>query len=179
MKSFLLKNTKNDKVNNWGVELASKYTLNFEYVKGIKNTLADTMSRLVTLDHDITLVKEPEGYQFGKQVGSNDNVIKAEVKSVSLAPVASAPKTGNPIDPIPDKDMLQWGISPEEIIQKQKADKFCQNIRNRIIKAGSSVVHPYYMEEELLMRYVEDNKQKFEVIVVPRDLSQSCAKASP
>ena len=26
----LLKNTKNDKVNNWGVELVSKYTLNFE-----------------------------------------------------------------------------------------------------------------------------------------------------
>ena len=26
LKSFLLKNTKNDKVNNWGVELASKYT---------------------------------------------------------------------------------------------------------------------------------------------------------
>ena len=168
----MLKNTKNDKVNNWGVELASKYTLNFEYVKGIKNTLADTMSRLVTLDPDITLVKEPEGYQFGKQVGSNDNMTEAEVKLISLAPVASAPKTGNPVDPIPDKDILQWGISPEEIIQKQKTDRFCQNIRNRIIKTGSSVVHPYYMEEELLMRYIEDNKQKFEVIVIPRDLSK-------
>ena len=176
LKSFLLKNTKNDKVNNWGVELASKYTLNFEYVKGIKNTLADTMSRLVTLDPDITLVKEPEGYQFGKQVGSNDNMTEAEVKLVSLAPVASAPKTGNPMDPIPDKDILQWGISPEEIIQKQKADRFCQNIRNRITKTGSSVVHPYYMEEELLMRYVEDNKQKFEVIVIPRDLSKVVLK---
>ena len=89
LKSFLLKNAKNDKVNNWGVELASKYTLNFEYVKGIKNTLADTMSRLVTLDPDITLDKEPEGYQFGKQVESD--VTEAEVKLVSLAPVASAP----------------------------------------------------------------------------------------
>ena len=93
MKSFLLKNTKNDKVNNWGVELASKYTLNFEYVKGIKNTLADTMSRLVTLDPDIILVKEPEGYQFGKQIGPNDNVTEAEVKLISLAPVAPASKT--------------------------------------------------------------------------------------
>ena len=80
LKSFLLKNTKNDKVNNWGVELASKYTLNFEYVKGVKNTLADTMSRLVTLDPDITLIKEPEGYQFGKQVKSDDDVADAEVK---------------------------------------------------------------------------------------------------
>ena len=175
-KSFLLKNTKNDKVNNWGVELASKYTLNFEYVKGIKNTLADTMSRLVTLDPDITLDKEPEGYQFGKQVGSDDNMTETEVKLVSLAPVASAPQPGKTVDPIPDKDILQWGISPEEIIQRQKADKFCQNIRNRIVKSGSHVVHPYYMEEELLMHYVEHNKQRFEVIVVPRDLSKVVLK---
>ena len=83
------------------------------------------MSRLVTLDPDITLTTEPEGYQFGKQIGSDDSVTDAEVKLVSLAPVASASKTGNPIDPIPDKDTLPWGISPEEIIQRQKADKFC------------------------------------------------------
>ena len=55
LRSFLLKNIKNDKVNNWGVELASRYTLKFEYIKGIKNTLADTMSRLVELDPDIML----------------------------------------------------------------------------------------------------------------------------
>ena len=118
LKSFLLKNTKNDKVNNWGVELASKYTLNFEYVKGIKSTLADTMSRLVTLDPDITLVKETEGYQFGTQIEPNDNVTEAEVKLISLPPVDPASKPGKPVDPIPDKDILQWGISPEEIIQR-------------------------------------------------------------
>ena len=176
MKSFLLKNTKNDKVNNWGVELASKYTLNFEYVKGIKNTLADTMSRLVTLDPDITLVKEPEGYQFGKQIGPNNNMTETEVKLISLAPVAPVSKPGKSMDPIPDKDILQWGVSPEEIIQRQKTDKFCQNIRDRILKAGSHVVHPYYMEGELLMRYVEDIKQRFEVIVIPRDLSKVVLK---
>ena len=109
LKSFLLKNTKNDKVNNWGVELASKYTLNFEYVKGIKNTLADTMSRLVTLDLDITLIKEPEGYQFGKQIRSDDNEIDAEVKLVSLAPVASASKTGNPIGSYPRQRHVTLG----------------------------------------------------------------------
>ena len=176
MKSFLLKNTKNDKVNNWGVELTSKYTLNFEYVKGVKNTLADTMSRLVTLDPDLILIKEPEGYQFGKQIGLNDDVTETEVKLISLAPVTPVSKSGKPVDPIPDKDILQWGISPEEIIQRQKADKFCQSIRDRITKAGSCVVHPYYLEEELLMRYVEDNKQRFEVIVIPRDLSKVVLK---
>ena len=38
------------------------------------------------------------------------------------------------------------------------------------------MVHPYYMEEELLMHYVEDNKQRFEVIVIPRDLSKVVLK---
>ena len=38
------------------------------------------------------------------------------------------------------------------------------------------MVHPYYMEGELLMRYVEDNKQRFEVIVIPWDLSKVVLK---
>ena len=99
LKTFLLKNTKNDKVNNWGVELASKYTLRFEYVKGIKNTLADTMSRLVTLDLDIMLTKEPDGYKFGKQVGAQAIPANEDIKLISLAPVAPVPKNRRPSRP--------------------------------------------------------------------------------
>ena len=59
------------------------------------------MSRLVTLDPNITLVKEPEGYKFGKQIGPNDNMTETEVKLISLAPVAPVSKPGKPVDPIP------------------------------------------------------------------------------
>ena len=55
-------------------------------------------------------------------------------------------------------------------------DKFCQNIRDRILKEGPKAVYPYYMEGELLMRYIEDNKKKFEVIVIPIDLSSVVLK---
>ena len=48
LKKFLQKNTLNSKVNNWAVEI-SPYRIKFEYIKGIKNTLADTMSRLIKL----------------------------------------------------------------------------------------------------------------------------------
>ena len=44
LKKFLSKNTLNIKVNNWAIEI-SPYIIQFEYIKGIKNTLADTMSR--------------------------------------------------------------------------------------------------------------------------------------
>ena len=52
LKRFLQRNTLNTKVNNWAVEI-SPFKITFEYIKGIKNTLADTMSRLVALDPDI------------------------------------------------------------------------------------------------------------------------------
>ena len=39
----LAKNTLNSKVNNWAIEF-SPFQITFEYIKGIKNTLADTMS---------------------------------------------------------------------------------------------------------------------------------------
>ena len=46
---FLQKNTLIPKVNNWAIEI-SPYRIQFEYTKGIKNTLADTMNRLVQID---------------------------------------------------------------------------------------------------------------------------------
>ena len=43
LKKFLAKNTLNSKVNNWAIEI-SPFQITFEYIKGIKNTLANTMS---------------------------------------------------------------------------------------------------------------------------------------
>ena len=49
LKRFLEKNTLNLKVNSWAVEI-EEYWIKFEYIKGIKNTLADTTSRLIAMD---------------------------------------------------------------------------------------------------------------------------------
>ena len=64
LKKFLEKNTMNSKVNNWAVELKSQ-NITFEYIPGIKNTLADTLSRLIDIDQDIRLQPEEEGKEFG------------------------------------------------------------------------------------------------------------------
>ena len=63
LKKFLAKNTLNSKVNNWAIEI-SPFCITFEYIKGIKNTLADTMSRLINHDLQIQPEPEPEGYEF-------------------------------------------------------------------------------------------------------------------
>ena len=64
LKKFLEKNTLNSKVNNWAVELESQ-DITFEYIPGIQNTLADTLSRLIEMDENIKLQPEEEGKEFG------------------------------------------------------------------------------------------------------------------
>ena len=64
LKKFLEKNTLNSKVNNWAVELESQ-NITFEYIPRIRNTLADTLSRLIEMDENIKLRPESEGKEFG------------------------------------------------------------------------------------------------------------------
>ena len=63
LKKFLEKNTLNSKVNNWAVELESQ-NITFEYIPRIRNTLADTLSRLIEMDENIKLQPEEEGKEF-------------------------------------------------------------------------------------------------------------------
>ena len=64
LKKFLEKNTMNAKVNNWAVELESQ-NINFEFIAGTKNVLADTLSRLIEFDESIKLPEEEPEYEFG------------------------------------------------------------------------------------------------------------------
>ena len=64
LKRFLEKNTLNAKVNNWAVELESQ-KIDFAFIQGTKNMLADTLLRLIEMDDDIKLPAEQEGHEFG------------------------------------------------------------------------------------------------------------------
>ena len=60
LKKFLEKNTMNAKVNNWAVELESQ-NINFEFIAGTKNVLADMLTRLIEFDESIKLPEEEPG----------------------------------------------------------------------------------------------------------------------
>ena len=51
-------------MNNWSAELESQ-NITFEYIPGISNTLADTLSRLIEMDKTIKLQPEEEGKEIG------------------------------------------------------------------------------------------------------------------
>ena len=64
LRKFLSKQTLNSKVNNWAVEL-EQFNLKMEWIQGSKNTLADSLSRLLEVEPEAKLEPEPEGQEFG------------------------------------------------------------------------------------------------------------------
>ena len=51
-------------MNNWAVKL-EQFNLKMEWIQGLKNTLADSLSRLLEVVPEAKLEKEPEGQEFG------------------------------------------------------------------------------------------------------------------
>ena len=162
---FLAKNTLNSKVNNWATEI-SPFRITFEYIKGIKNTLADTMSRLIEIDSQVQHEPEPEGYEFGYYVF--DNLPSIEVTDIEF--------TTNSITDIKAKDTsgssFQGFPIGNDVLQKlQHDDVFCKNILNQIKKGNIPDRQLYLVKNNILERYVLEGSSIYETTVTPRALT--------
>ena len=163
LKKFLQKNTLNTKVNNWAVEI-SPYKIHSEYIKGIKNTLADTMSRLIQIEPEAKLCSEQERYEFGYYAFEDMKPVKCEVQEI---------KTTQLKDPISlPQEEIKLPLSDERLQAFQPKDKFCKDISNKLQQGQLQSKNPYYLENGIL-RFVEDGKQKLEVVVLPQVLSSA------
>ena len=119
LKKFLQKNTLNTKVNNWAVEI-SPYKIQFEYIKRIKNTLADTMSRLIQIDPEAKFCPKQEGYEFGYHAFEDMEPVRCEVQEI---------KTSQLNDPIPlPQEEIKLPLSDEKLQAFQAKHKFCKDI---------------------------------------------------
>ena len=141
LKKFLQKNTPNSKVNNWAVEI-SPYRIKFEYIKGIKNTLADTMSGLIQIDPEAKLQPEQEGYEFGYHAFEDMEPIEYEIN------VIDSTTSKDPI-PLPGEE-IKLPLEDEKLKGLQQKDKFCKEVIEKLSKGQLQSNKPYYQEEGIL-----------------------------
>ena len=144
MKRFLQRNTLNTKVNNWAVEI-SPFKITFEYIKGIKNTLPDAMSRLIALDPDNQLVDEPEGFEYGYYAFDNIDPIKIQVEINEMTNKMGITTSVN----LPSED-ITLPIEDTKLIELQKEDKFCKNILNMLASNKLQNKNPSYIKSGIL-----------------------------
>ena len=64
-------------------------------------------------------------------------------------------------------------LSNEKLQALQVEDKFCKDISNKLQQEQLQSKNPYYIENGILKRLVEDGKQKFEVVVLLQVLSSA------
>ena len=189
LKKFLTRDTANNKVRNWAVDLEG-YRLKFEYIKGIKNTLADAMSRLVDILPDAELLPEPEGFEFGELVVNEVDVVSLDSRLVidevavvildevdveKLTEGWPEVKKTEETEPI-EETKIRWYMTDPEIVKLQRQDKFCQKLLTEIQNRKRKSRDCYFMSRGLLHKYVTDYKQRFEALVVPLTLSKLILK---
>ena len=162
LKKFLAKNTLNSKVNNWAIEI-SPFRITFEYIKGIKNTLADTLSRLIVIDPLIQQDSKPEGYEFGYY--TFDSLPAMEVSHVETTQQKINEKENDD-----DDSNINLPITDDLLSSLQSQDMFCSHILTQIEKGNIKEGHIYVVQNKILKRYVTDGNNTYETIVLPRAL---------
>ena len=120
-------------VNNWAVSIKD-YQLKFEYIKGVKNTLADTMSHLVLLDPDVALPLEPDGQQFGKPLQGGEET--ATDNDYLVEQVVEGPKVEPKEGPMGDITLPTWGLKDAYIKEAQSKDALCPRKSHKLPKTG-------------------------------------------
>ena len=162
LRKFLAKNTLNSKANNWAIEI-SPFHITFKYITGIKNTLADNMSRLINIDPQIQQESEPEGYEFGYY--TFDTLPAMEVSSIETAQDASN------IDKRDAKEiLLNLPLDNNMLSELQLQDTYCANILTQIAKGNITEGQMYKVQNKLLKRYMIDGDRTYETTVLPRAL---------
>ena len=151
LKKFLAKNTLNSKVNNWDNEILP-FCITFEYIKGIKNTLADTMSRLININPQVQQDSEPEGYEFGYY--AFDTLPAMEVSNIETAQNTSS---------IDEKDikenLINLPLDNDMLSELQLQDTFCANILAQIKKGNIIKGQMYRVQNKLLRWHVTDGNK--------------------
>ena len=130
LRKFLDKNTLNSKVNNWAIEILP-FHITFKYIKGIMNTLADTMSRLIDIDPQVQSESEPEGYEFGYY--TFDTLPTLEVSNVETSQDTTLNVNGTDAS---NNDLWKLPISNDTLSKLQQKDMFNNNILIQIEKGN-------------------------------------------
>ena len=165
LKKFLEKNTLNSKVNNWAVELESQ-NITFEYIPGIRNTLEDTLSRLIEMDENIKLQSEEEGKEFGYfpfeelpivTMQVVEEVIKCEIGNINIQHT----------DPIEINTDIHLPLKDDKLAKLQESDPHTRQLRKQWENKNLDQ-NTYTMENNILKQKLVNNRLLYTPVVVPR-----------
>ena len=167
LKKFLQKQTLNAKVNNWAVEL-EQFNLKLVWIQGVKNTIADSLSRLLDVDPKAKLQAKKEGQEFGmfcfEGVDEISEILpdfwkplKDQVEHLEITYEEGVVKE------------VHLPLSVKQMIQLQKNDAQAKNIVDKLRKEKDKA-KMFIMHDGVLCRLWTEEKETFRCTFVPQVL---------
>ena len=149
LKKFLQKNTLNNKVNNWAMELEA-FNIRFEHGSGKANILADMLSHLVDLDPHPRFDPENARWEFGYYIFESLPKLSSE-DIVQICEILSGENVIRP-DPDVQQPFVQQLRSPlilDQLCALQGQDNKCTML-TRMLKIGKLDPVAYSLQEGIL-----------------------------
>ena len=161
LKKFLTKQTLNSKVNNWAVEL-EQFNLKLEWIMGSKNTLADTLSRLLDVCPEAKLEPEPAGQEFGSYCFESMKPVEVEyIEEIDTVKIQQSEHFKEIKLPLQDAQM--------ELLQRH--DDTCGGIAKKL-RQDKHMNKLFMLKSGMVYRlWCEDGKTA-ECVVVPEVLRE-------
>ena len=171
LKKFLEKNTMNAKVNNWAVELESQ-NIDFVFIPGIKNVLADTLSRLIKVDSDVKLPEEKEGEEFGYIPFERLPTAQVEtLEEVWINEVTKDKVTIKHEDPIEQNININLPLTNQKMKELQEQDPKVSHLR-KLWSESKLNKTLFTMENDILKRQLVVNGLLYKPVVTPSILKE-------
>ena len=171
LEKFLLKNMLNSKVNNWAMELEA-FNIQFDYIKGSNNILADTLSHLIAIDPDTPTTPEQQGYEFGYAIFEQFPKVQTKTCEVNEV-IVGMNKEIIKNDPELQKSLqcIENPIAPQRLKKLQQQDTNIKTLKCKL--QHNRLEKKYYSldENELLTRKVIDGGHEFRAIYLPSILT--------
>ena len=167
LEKFLLKNTLNSKVNNWAME-PEAFNIQFDYIKGSNNILADTLSCLIAIDPDTPTTLEEPGYEFGYAIFEEFPKVQTKTYEVNEV-IVGTNKEIIKNDPELQNSLqcIENPIAPQRLRKLQQQDTNIETLKCKL--QNNRLDKEYYSldENELLTRKVIDGGHEFCAIYLP------------
>ena len=153
MEKFLLKNTLNS-----------------------NNILVDILSHLITIDPDMPLTPEGQGYEFGYAIFEEFPKAKTKTYEVNEVIVGTKKEIKNDPDLQDTLQCIENPITPQQLKRLQQQDANIETLKHKL--QHNKLDKEYYSldENELLMRKVVDGGHKFHAIYLPIVLIFKCSE---
>ena len=159
LKKFLNKQTLNSKVNNWAVGL-EQFNLKLEWIQGSKNTLADSLSRLLEVLPEAKLEPGPDGQEFGCYCFEELEPICTEyLEEIGEVTIREGEHSVE----------IKLPLKEETLKEMQKANSYCRGIASKL-HSKQHMNKMFVMEKGILYRLWMEHSKTFKCILVPNSL---------